>query len=89
MKLFEIKFKTRSGEKIKYVIAKDETDAVLGLVINGKVKHSDINMFVKEVDMSEKSGRKVLKGEYQVKKKNGTLKDRLKDGPSWKGKKSK
>lgn len=89
MKLFEIKFKTRSGEKIKYVIAKDETDAVLGLVINGKVKHSDINMLVKEVDMSEKSGRKVLKGEYQVKKKNGTLKDRLKDGPSWKGKKSK
>lgn len=89
MKLFEIKFKTRSGEKIKYVIAKDETDAVLGLVINGKVKHSDITMLVKEVEMSEKSGRKVLKGEYQVKKKNGTLKDRLKDGPSWKGKKSK
>ena len=89
MKLFEIKFKTRSGEKIKYVIAKDETDAVLGLVINGKVKHSDINMFVKEVDMSEKSGRKVLKGEYQVKKKNGTLKDKLKHGPSWKGNKSK
>ena len=89
MKLFEIKFKTRSGEKIKYVIAKDETDAVLGLVINGKVKHSDINMFVKEVDMSEKSGRKVLKGEYQIKKKKGTLKDKLKHGPSWKGKKSK
>lgn len=89
MKLFEIKFKTRSGEKIKYVIAKDETDAVLGLVINGKVKHSDITVLVKEVEMSEKSGRKVLKGEYQVKKKNGTLKDRLKDGPSWKGKKSK
>ena len=89
MKLFEIKFKTRSGEKIKYVVAKDETDAVLGLVIDGKVKHSDITMLVKEVEMSEKSGRKVLKGEYQVKKKNGTLKDRLKDGPSWKGKKSK
>lgn len=89
MKLFEIKFKTRSGEKIKYVVAKNETDAVLGLVIDGKVKHSDITMLVKEVEMSEKSGRKVLKGEYQVKKKNGTLKDRLKDGPSWKGKKSK
>ena len=89
MKLFEIKFKTRSGEKIKYVVAKDETDAVLGLVIDGKVKHSDITVLVKEVEMSEKSGRKVLKGEYQVKKKNGTLKDRLKDGPSWKGKKSK
>lgn len=89
MKLFEIKFKTRSGEKIKYVIAKDETDAVLGLVINGKVKHSDITMLVKEVEMSEKSGRKVLKGEYQIKKKKGTLKDKLKHGPSWKGNKSK
>ena len=89
MKLFKVRFKTRSGEKIKYVIAKDETDAVLGLVINGKVKHSDITMLVKEVEMSEKSGRKVLKGEYQIKKKKGTLKDKLKHGPSWKGNKSK
>ena len=89
MKLFKVRFKAKGGYKTKYVIAKDETDAVLGLVIDGKVKHSDITMLVKEVEMSEKSGRKVLKGEYQVKKKNGTLKDRLKDGPSWKGKKSK
>lgn len=89
MKLFEVKFKVRGGKKIKYVVAKDETDAVLGLVIDGKVKHSDITMLVKEVDMSEKSERKVLKGEYQIKKKRGTLKDKLKHGPSWKGSKSK
>jgi hypothetical protein len=51
-KLFKCSYKTKDGWQIGYMIAKDKTDASLGLIIQGRIKHTDIHMEITEVDMN-------------------------------------
>ena len=54
MKLFKLRYKTRKGWQTGYMIAKNKTDASLGLIIIGRVKHTDIHINVTEVPMNKR-----------------------------------
>lgn len=53
-KLYKCTLQTKGGKKIRHIVAKDEVDAGLGVVILGKEKRSDRNIEVVEVVMDKR-----------------------------------
>lgn len=53
-KLFKLRFKTKKGWQTGYTIDTDKTAASLGLILLGKVKHTDIHVDVTELPMNKR-----------------------------------
>ena len=53
-KLFKCEYKTKDGWQTGYMIDTDVTAASLGLLLVGKVIHTDIHIKVTEVPMNER-----------------------------------
>ena len=53
-KLFKCIFQTKEGEQTRYMVAQDETDAGLGLLLQGRVKHTKLQIDITEVKMDKR-----------------------------------
>jgi hypothetical protein len=53
-KLYACKYKTAKGFKTSYMVAQNKTDAGLGLVIQGRIKHTSIHIEITEVKMDKR-----------------------------------
>jgi hypothetical protein len=53
-KLFKCVFQTKKGKCTRYMVAENETDAGLGLLLLGRIKHTHPKIDITEVPMNKR-----------------------------------